>query len=171
MCRASHCDRPDLFLLACIASLATDIAVAETPAMPLIARVPSSGQLPLASATRRGNDYVDLEKEGDVEEEYYLAGLAPAITAVGKTLFDVPYVTRLLIRKPKDPARFNGTVVMEPFSWFGERGAGWILTRDYLVRWGYAFVGYTLNINRPAHDPKTVGWDPEPRNLNLDFML
>jgi len=145
-------------------------AAAETPAMPIIAPVPSSGRAPLASADRRGNDYVDLARAGYVEEEYYMLGLAPAITSTGDILFDAPYVTRFLIRKPKDPARFNGTVVIEPFGWFGQRGAGWILTRDYLLRKGYAFVGYTLNINQPAHDPRTEGWDPEPRNLNFDFM-
>ncbi|MEO8723677.1 MAG: alpha/beta hydrolase domain-containing protein [Sphingobium sp.] len=138
--------------------------------MPLIAPVPSSGRLPLSSANRQGTDYVDLKKAGYVEEEYYMLGLAPAIAASGDILFDAPYVTRFLIRKPKDPARFNGTVVIEPFGWFGQRGAGWILTRDYLLRKGYAFVGYTLNINKPAHDPRTEGWDPEPRNLNFDFM-
>ncbi len=126
--------------------------------------------MPLASASRHGTEYVDLERFGYVEEEYYLLGLAPAITASGEHLFDAPYVTRFLIRKPKDPGRFNGTVVMEPFSWMGERGAGWILTRNYLMRKGYAFAGYTLSINRPANDPKTLDWDPEPRNLNLDFM-
>ncbi|WP_460053305.1 alpha/beta hydrolase domain-containing protein [Pseudomonas sp. H1_A05] len=145
-------------------------AVAQTPSMPQISPVPPSGRLPLASASRRGTEYVDLERLGYVEEEYYLLGLAPAITASGEHLFDAPYVTRFLIRKPKDPGRFNGTVVMEPFSWMGERGAGWILTRNYLMRKGYAFAGYTLSINRPANDPKTLDWDPEPRNLNLDFM-
>jgi hypothetical protein len=69
-------------------------------------------------------------------------------------LLEAPYVTRILIRRPRDAAKFNGTAVIEPFSWFGERAAGWILTREYLVRKGYAFVGYTLNINGPQADPK-----------------
>lgn len=158
------------YLVALCAGITVDCACAETPALPLFSAVPASGRLPLASAARHGNEYVDLDRVGYVEQEYYLLGLAPAITAAGESLFDAPYVTRFLIRKPKDPGRFNGTVVMEPFSWMGERGAGWILTRDYLMRKGYAFVGYTLNVNRPANDPKTADWDPEPRNLNLDFM-
>lgn len=135
---------------------------AQTPSMPQFSLVPPSGRLPLASASRHGTEYVDLEGGGYVEEEYYLLGLAPAITASGEQVFDAPYVTRFLIRKPKDPGRFNGTVVLEPFSWMGERGAGWIFTRNYLMRKGYAFVGYTLSINRPANDPKTLDWDPEP---------
>ena len=91
-----------------------------------------------------------------------------------------PLYTRILIRRPADPQRFNGTVVIEPFNWFGERGAGWILTRDYLVRRGGAYVGYTLNINAPPADPKfpesgTGGDDLDPNRLyrgivNFDFM-
>jgi len=162
-----------LFLAACPIPLH-----AEVPAMPVATPVPPSGQLPLSSARRAdnpGTEYVDLARAGYIEEEYYLSGIAPAITAQGKELFPAPYITRILVRRPKDPARFNGTVVIEPFSWIGERGAGWILTRDYLLRRGYAFVGYTLSINKPASDPKTrtdPEWqpDPEPADLNFDFM-
>jgi len=129
-------------------------AQAQVPAMPTAVPIPPSDQPPLSSAERPGTEFSDLAAAGYVEEEYYLSGIGPAITASGETLFDAPYITRILVRKPKDPAKFNGTVVIEPFSWFGERGAGWILTRDYLLRRGYAYVGYTLNINKPAKDPK-----------------
>ncbi|EGY02397.1 hypothetical protein AZA_87934 [Nitrospirillum viridazoti Y2] len=153
-------------------------ASGEVPAMPTIIPVPPSDQPPLSSAlrvTNPGTEYIDLDGSGYAEEEYYMSGVAPAITAQGATLFQVPYITRILVRKPKDPRKFNGTVVMEPFTWIGERGAGWILTKDYLIRQGYAWVGYTLNINKPAQDPKTTtdpDWrpDPEPQDLNLDFM-
>jgi hypothetical protein len=68
-------------------------------------------------------------------------------------------------------------VVIEPFTWIGERGAGWILTKDYLIRHGYAEVGYTLNINKPESDPKIMS-DPDwssgrsrpPDDMNLEFM-
>lgn len=122
--------------------------------MPSAIPVPASGQPPLSSATRPGTEFSDLKAAGYVEEEFYLSGLAPAITAAGETLADAPFVTRILVRRPADPARFNGTVIIEPFSWFGERAAGWILTRAYLLRKSYAYVGYTLNINAPAADPK-----------------
>ena len=154
-------------------------ARAEIPAMPTVLPVPPSGKAPLSSAQRPGTEFSDLSAAGYVEEEYYLSGVAPAITAGGERLLEAPYVTRFLIRKPKDPARFNGTVIIEPFSWFGERGAGWILTRDYLLREGYAYVGYTLNINQPEHDPKFPpepgGAGPTPANpyaaiVNFDFM-
>jgi hypothetical protein len=162
-----------------VAASALCVAVtvsAEVPPKPNITPVPPSGQAPLSSADRKGTEYIDLAKAGYQEEEYYLSGIAPAITAKGKSLFDAPYITRILVRKPKDPARFNGTVIIEPFTWFGERGAGWILTRDYLVRKGYAYVGYTLNTNKPANDPKFLATDL-PNDIaryapisNLEFM-
>lgn len=144
--------------------------------MPSVVPVPASAQYPLSSAERAGTEYSDLVQAGYIEEEYYLAGIAPAITAAGDKLFQAPYITRILVRRPKDPARFNGTAIIEPFSWFGERGAGWILTRRYLLREGYAYVGYTLNINQPEHDPKfTPDYDAAAINryrpiVNLEFM-
>lgn len=158
------------------------IARAEVPNMPSVSPLPPSSQLPLSSALRAGTEYSDLASAGYVEEEYYLSGSGPAITAAGEALFDAPYITRILIRRPSDPARFNGTVVIEPFSWFGERAAGWILTREYLLREGYAYVGYTLNINAPREDPKLPsepadagdgGQDPNALYrplVNFDFM-
>ena len=168
-------------LAASILALAATLSNAETPPMPHVSLVPSSGNLPLSSAARAGTEYVDLDKAGYIEEEYYLSGTAPAITAEGQVVAQAPYATRFLIRKPRNPARFNGTVVIEPFSWFGERAAGWILTRAYLLRKGYAFVGYTLNINRPAQDPKFPPTPGDPSQqidgirqygeiVNFDFM-
>ena len=161
------------------ALLLSGAAYSEVPPMPMVTPVPSSGQLPLSSAGRSGTEYIDLAKAGYSEHEYYLSGVAPAITAAGKSLFQAPYSTRILVRMPVDAARFNGTVIIEPFSWFGERGAGWILTRDYLLRRGYAYVGYTLNMNKPERDPKFISDTPKEeadqikqygRIVNLDFM-
>ncbi len=160
-------------------ALANGVAAAAVPALPVATAVPPSAQLPLSSAARPGTEYSDLAKAGYVEQEYYLSGVAPAITAAGQTLFHAPYTTRILVRRPVSPARFNGTVVIEPFSWFGERGAGWILTREYLLRQGYAYVGYTLNLNQPARDPKFIADTPEAeaegielygKTVNFEFM-
>jgi hypothetical protein len=136
--------------------------------MPSAVLVPPSGQLPLSSALRPGTGHADLDKTGYVEEEYHLSGIAPTITAAGDVVAQAPYVIRFLIRKPSDPSRFNGTVVIEPFSWFGDRAAGWILTRAYLLRRGYAFAGYTLNRNRPAQDPKFPADPANPEQLPED---
>ncbi|WLH81702.1 alpha/beta hydrolase domain-containing protein [Pseudomonas sp. FP2335] len=157
----------------------TSNAWADVPRLPTAIAVPPSGQLPLSSALHPGTEYSDLDQYGYTEQEFYLQGIAPAITATGEQRFDAPYTTRILVRRPADSARFNGTVVIEPFSWFGERGAGWILTRDYLLRRGYAYVGYTLNTNQPRVDPKFIADTPAAeaeqiarygRIVNFDFM-
>lgn len=154
-------------------------ALAEVPRMPTVVAVPDSGKPPLSSAHRQGTEHGDLASYGYIEEEYYLQGIAPAISAAGETVLQAPYTTRILVRRPSEPARFNGTVVIEPFTWFGERGAGWILTRDYLLRRGYAYVGYTLNLNKPEVDPKFISETPAAeaeavrlygRIVNFEFM-
>ncbi len=65
----------------------------------------------------------DISAVGYVEEEYFIEGDASAFKAPGDLpvdgRFDVtrtgakPYKTRLLVRRPSDPAKFNGTVVVE----------------------------------------------------------
>jgi hypothetical protein len=93
---------------------------------------------------------VNLTRYGYEEQEYYASGTAnryrikkPEQTA---TLLDSghPYKTRIVVRKPSDPKRFNGTVVVEwynvsagqdiDFCWGGS-------SYDYLMREGYAWVG------------------------------
>lgn len=168
-------------LLSCLwMAYGAGLVRAEVPELPRVTRVPPTAAAPLSSAERPGTEYADLAAAGYLEEEFYLHGVAPAITAAGQTLFNVPYITRILVRRPRDPARFNGTVVIEPLTWIGERGAGWILTKRYLLRHGYASVAYTLEINQPEKDPKIAsdpdwsstqpGKRPPPANLNLDFM-
>jgi len=164
--RASHpaaglSGRPPLWMSAAlgrICTLAVCLAISWGPGLasgpelevPRVIPVPPTQARPLSSAVRAGTEYADLAAAGYVEEEFYLQGIAPAITAAGESVFSVPYITRILVRRPKDPVRFNGTVVIEPFTWIGERGAGWILTKDYLLRNGYAEVGYTLNTRLSA---------------------
>jgi quercetin dioxygenase-like cupin family protein len=92
---------------------------------------------------------VDLAKHGYEEQEYYASGTAnryriknPLDTA---TIVDSdhPYKTRIVVRKPSDPKRFNGTVVVE---WYNVSAGQdidfcWGGSHDYLMREGYAWVG------------------------------
>lgn len=95
-----------------------------------------------------------LAKEGYLEQEWKLLGQAQPYTADGDWGKDGPwavkpqggaqsYETRVVVRRPQDPARFNGTVVVE---WLNtalgfDLDGGWILARDEIVREGYAWVG------------------------------
>jgi hypothetical protein len=97
--------------------------------------------------------------EGYVEEEFFVSGTGnlyqytttgieivtpcPAIAARGCS--NIPYTTRMLVRRPADPRRFNGTVVIEalnPSANFDIAGV-WDRSRDYFIRTGTIFVGWS----------------------------
>src|SRR5690349_12827658 len=94
-----------------------------------------------------------LTSRGYVQHEYFLAGTATAYTASGPLGSDgrwnaVPttkafYRTRLLVRRPTDPSRFNGTVLVEwlNVSTGGDLDVTWGAAMDQLIRDGYAYVG------------------------------
>ena len=93
-----------------------------------------------------------------VEDEYSLAGTAVAYHAVGALPADgrfhlapgttAAYKTRIVVRRPKSAADFNGTVVVE---WLNVSG-GLDAAPDYtymaneLIRRGYAWVGVSAQL-------------------------
>src|SRR5437016_8023105 len=63
---------------------------------------------------------MDLAKQGYVEEEFFISGTArtyevPRDQMSNGTPSDSahPFKTRLVVRRPASPAKFNGTVVVE----------------------------------------------------------
>ena len=98
----------------------------------------------------------DLAKAGYVESEYSASGTATAYAFAdeaqkfpkdGKFALEpttkARYVTRFVVRRPKDTAKFNGTVVVE---WNNVSGGidvapDWTYTADEIVRSGMAWVG------------------------------
>ena len=95
----------------------------------------------------------DVTKLGYTETEYFLSGTATAYTSDtplssdGKwTVRDggtSPYVTRVVVRRPKDATKFNGTVLVEWLNVTGGLDAGpdWSYMQPEIVRSGYAWVG------------------------------
>jgi len=96
--------------------------------------------------------YQDLSQVGYVEEEYLVSGTANIYEYVDNAAQrpevqvltpDVPYVTRILVRKPLQPAQFKGTVFVDVLNatagWDGD--AIWYGTYEYLIRSGAAWVG------------------------------
>lgn len=72
----------------------------------------------------------------------------------------VPYTTRLLVRYPVNPAKFNGTVVVE---WLNDTTGGdqdpvWSEIYREVLSAGYAYVGVSAQTGSMVED-KT--WDPE----------
>lgn len=92
----------------------------------------------------------DLKAIGYVEEEFLVAGVANVYDwpgpgpAVVRTA-NVPYVTRILIRRPANRARFSGNVVVEmlnPSNLF-DLNLGWAISGRQMARNGDAWVGIT----------------------------
>lgn len=103
----------------------------------------------------------DLAEAGYVENEYAAAGTATAYElAGGATVYpengkmelapttEADYATRFVVRRPEDPAKFNGTVVVE---WNNVSGGldvspDWTYTADEIVRSGFAWVGVSTQM-------------------------
>lgn len=95
----------------------------------------------------------DVTKLGYTETEYFLSGAATAyasdtpLSSDGKwTVRDggtSPYVTRVVVRRPKDASKFNGTVLVEWLNVTGglDTGPDWSYMQPEIVRSGYAWVG------------------------------
>jgi hypothetical protein len=101
-------------------------------------------------AANRVQEVLDLAKLGYVEEEYIITGTANVYTWAADGSLKVktpnaPYGTRILVRRPADPARFSGNVVVEllnearSYDW----AFVWGVSYPYFVEHGDAFVGIT----------------------------
>jgi hypothetical protein len=67
----------------------------------------------------------------------------PAAATSGCTA--IPYTTRLLIKRPRSPREFSGTVIIEPLNPSGgfDIAAVWDRGRDHFVRNGDIFIGWS----------------------------
>jgi len=160
------------FIVGCVMFVALgSIAARQQP--PVNVPAPSvTGPIALTTALRdvaHGYPYnatpMDLAKLGYVEEEFVLQGTASRYnTPAGETgsVADSghPYKTRIVVRRPKSAARFNGTVVVE---WYnvsqGHDGEyDWFQSMDHLVRAGYAWAGVS---NQAVGVSSLREWSPK----------
>jgi Alpha/beta hydrolase domain len=118
-----------------------------------------------------GAPSINLNAAGYVEREFKMSGGAAVYRQNGFWLPNgrwgasvaqagVPYTTRLLVRYPKDAAKFNGTVV---FEWLNDTTGGdqdpvWSELYNELLSQGFAYVGVTAQA-AGMNDLKT--WDPQ----------
>ena len=79
---------------------------------------------------------------GYSQKEYFLEGAAR--TYPGDTDERAPYKTRIVVRAPVAPERFNGTVVVEWLHSVGEAAANYHDLAPEIIRRGYAWVGVTV---------------------------
>ena len=127
---------------------------------------------PFTSAT------FDLAADGYVEEEWFLRGDARAYAAVagsslaGDGRWSVehagaqPFVTRLLVRRPADRDRFDGTVVLE---WLNVSGGidldpVWAQSHAEILRAGNIWVGVSAQ-RAGVHGPPLMQGFSQPLEL------
>ena len=166
--------RSTRLLLAALLLLATSAAAAvPTPTV----TGPIAGSFFLISTS------ISMEEVGYVEEEYFLSGTASAFTSAAPLTSDgkwttapgdtAAYTTRIVVRRPANPKKFNGTAVVEWLNVSGGLDAApdWVFTHTMLLREGYAwiavsaqFVGVAgtggplgLNLSLKAVDPVRYG--------------
>jgi alpha/beta hydrolase family protein len=98
-------------------------------------------------AASKLQDAIDLPARGYVEEEFFVSGTANvydwnADGGLSVKTPNAPYTTRILVRRPADPARFSGTAIVEMgnnarrYDW----GFTWSLSYDHFLEKGDAWV-------------------------------
>jgi hypothetical protein len=112
---------------------------------------------PVTGGTRGGptlsSTAFDVTQHGYTENEYFVSGTATSYQPVGTLASDgkwdvttgetADFTTRILVRRPKRPVKFNGTVVVEWLNVSGGLDAApdWNLMHTLLMREGFAWVG------------------------------
>ena len=114
------------------------------------------GPVTPSSGISLGSGFYDFGQLGYQKSEFFLFGVANSFTPTAPIPGDgklavAPdpeisagfFKTRLVVHRPIDPAKFNGTVVVEwlNVSAGGDSPPGWIMAHNELIRSGYAWVG------------------------------
>ncbi|SEG94324.1 hypothetical protein SAMN04489712_14613 [Thermomonospora echinospora] len=108
---------------------------------------------------------VDLASAGYVEQEFYVSGAADGYSTAGDLVgSDVPYRTRIIVRRPAHPARFNGTVLAEWQNVTAGYDLDALWSHEQIMRAGYAWVGISAQRVGVDHLRR---WSPA-RYGNLD---
>jgi hypothetical protein len=146
------------------------VAVGAPPARAAAATAVPEVVGPIPSTATPGDpshDYVfyatpmDLAKVGYVEQEYFIKGVATRYStlnpAPGSSLGEMPYETRIVVRRPVHPGRFRGVVVVD---WQNvtaghDIDAEWGASGDYFVRHGWVWVG--ASVQRVGVNGATTG--------------
>lgn len=123
-----------------------------------------------------GATVLDPADHGMVEEEFFLEGTATRYRMVGgaeasrdgrwtaEPAETAPYRTRILVQRPTDPARFNGTAIVV---WNNVTAGYELFNADWDTAWkmGFAVVSVTCQKvaieGLPGLDQGMRPWDPE----------
>jgi hypothetical protein len=145
-----------------VALLASGLVVASTPASGQEAPAPERAPVPeptVQGPLPKGTEPLDrlspevehtwpffatdsdLAAHGYVEEEFTYSGTATGYTGGTVVGTDVPYKTRMIVRRPKHRHKFNGTVLVEWQNVTAGYDLDALWTPDQIMRSGYVWVG------------------------------
>jgi hypothetical protein len=94
------------------------------------------------------------------ENEYFYGGSATNLEKGVRA----PYESRMLVRLPSDPVKFNGTVIVEWLNVTGQKDIEtlWPNTGEYLMQHGYGYVGVDAQLLGVCCGPMSLKtWDPK----------
>lgn len=129
-------------------------AEAELVTTPRAAPLPvSATNLPFLAAARTAQPVL-LDAAGYAESEYVVSGVANVYdwttneraTRLSVRATEVPYATRILVRRPTDPRKFSGLVIVELLDGgdLYDRAPLWGLSWQQILRHGDTWVGVTV---------------------------
>ena len=144
-----------------IVALSLSVLADSTQGGAAVRAKPSSGPVPAVTGPVTGGKgkpallttFFDLADFGYESAEYFIAGDAAAFTSTQPLTTDgkwnvtptstAPYVTRIVVYRPIDPADFSGTVFVE---WLNVSSgfdipSGWMLSHLQMLRSGAVWVG------------------------------
>ena len=126
------------------------LPAAGVPALPKWTLKPPGTKPVMSSSMAQpgidGPNAFDFGALGYVEEEYFLSGTANLYSFGGKGVVkaDIPYTTRILVRRPIDLAKFSGNVIVEPSRDMNEWTTTWPSAARYMLAHGDIFVTFTM---------------------------
>ena len=109
---------------------------------------------PAKSGSPFGSTALQLSSRGYSEEEFLVSGSAnryrikDPLMSAEKVDGGHDYTTRILVRRPTKPARFNGIVIVEWYNVTGGQDLDFLFgaTRNHLLEHGYAWVGVSAQL-------------------------
>jgi hypothetical protein len=133
--------------------LVPPVAGASTPTVPVPSPTVQGPILPSSGISFLGSTLFSPSAVGYQQSEFFLSGTATSYTGTSKLTPNgawsvhgattAPYKTRVVVYRPADPRKFNGTVVVE---WLNvtagiDAPAAWLNAHQELIRSGMAYVG------------------------------
>ncbi len=150
-------------LVGCLATVASITSINAAEPTTAGAAEPGNASVPVPSVqgpiepsseiSFLGSTLFPLAPLGYEQNEYFLSGTADSyrskapLSKDGKWSVSVAtkatYTTRVVVYRPTDPARFNGTVVVEWLNVTGgvDAAAAWLQSHTQMIRDGVAYVG------------------------------